>query len=241
MRILVFAAHPDDETIMAGGLIHSRRVKGDVVRVAFMTLNEEAHFGKTSRKERVKRTRAELAKSSSLLGFEPRCLGFEDMAVSSDRRKLLKTLVEEIRTFKPDIIITHNDKDWHDDHRILGQIMGEANFQAGCCVCGGETRHSAPLILHGEVDLESRTAFLPDIVFQLDEAEETMKEKAFMAYGSVDEEHGKEQQETVELIRTRARLRGLSAGARYGEAFEISRSALLNKAAAPLARLMVKE
>jgi len=36
-RLLVFAPHPDDETLGAGGLMHQARLKGDAVRVVIIT------------------------------------------------------------------------------------------------------------------------------------------------------------------------------------------------------------
>ncbi len=222
MKILVIVAHPDDEVIICGGTINKLIKHGHKVHVVYCTLNQEAYFGRETSEGRVIRTKNELKKSAKLLGFSYSLLGFEDMYLQKDKGLLIKTLIKEIRTTCPDVIITHFKGDKHIDHRTLGEIVPEANFQSGCNLCGGDIVWSAKLIVQGEVDLEMSTPFDFQVVSSISEENLKTKLNAFKVYESIKSEHNSDQTWLTNKLKWVAALRGRAIGARLGEAFIIN-------------------
>ena len=98
MKILVLVAHPDDETIMSGGLISKRIKKGDKIRVCFFTKNQEAYFGKETTKDRAKRSIEEVKASAKILGFEHPKTG-EFMRFTSETPDDMQQCIEKWRNY----------------------------------------------------------------------------------------------------------------------------------------------
>lgn len=228
MKIQILVAHPDDEVIMCGATIDKLIKKGHSVFISFYTQNGEAYFEKESQIMRRKRAKREAQTSSKYLGHKINFLGFQDMHIEKDKGLLLKSTIAEIRRVQPDLIITHCEKDKHIDHRTLGKIVPEANFQSGCRLCGGNQTWSAKAIIQGEIDLEMTTSFNYQIVSTFSKINMKNKIKAFSFYESINEEHATEAKWLVNKILYLARLRGQSVGANYGEAFIINNFSPLN-------------
>lgn len=222
MKVHVLVAHPDDEIIMCGATIDKLVKNGHSVTVTFLTKNEQAYFSDESSEQRAIRAVKESEQSGKLVGYEVRYLPFKDMELSAKEGLVIQAVVDEIRTVKPDIIITEHPDDRHIDHACVGRLVPEANFQSGNKLCGGNITWSAPLILQGEVNLEMTMPFEYDIVSRVSEENLDVKLRAFSTYESVMSEHGTEKQWLSEKIRFSAKARGKSAGLAAGEAFTIN-------------------
>lgn len=229
MNILVVAAHPDDETILCGGTIAKLVKSGHRVSVSFFTRNDEAYFGEETQTRRRRRAINEMKKSARFLGYIGHIVpGFSDMNLQSEKGKLMRAVMSEIRRVKPDLIITHYAEDKHIDHRTLGEIVPEANFQSGCDLCGGDTIWTAAAVLQGEIDLEMTTPFAFDTVSIFAAEHMSDKIEAFNCYESVKNEHKVEDAWLIEKLKMCARLRGKAVGYEYGEAFKINTYAPLS-------------
>lgn len=222
MKILVLVAHPDDEVIMCGATIDKFVKKGHSVSVTFYTHNDQAYFNNESQNERRKRAALETKKSSEILGFKLSFLEFRDMEVEKNKGILIQRTIKEIRRVEPDIIMTHHFEDKHIDHRTLGEIVPEANFQSGCSLCGGKKKWAAKAVLQGEVNLEMTTPF--DFLTVSSVSEENIKNKlkAFRCYESVKDEHNADQNWLRKKLEYSAQLRGRAVGKPYGEAFTLN-------------------
>lgn len=222
MKILVLVAHPDDEVIMCGATIDKLVKKGHLVSVTFYTHNDQAYFNNESQNKRRKRAALEAKKSSEILGFKLNFLKFQDMEVEKNKGVLIQRTIEEIRRVEPDVIITHHFGDKHIDHRTLGEIVPEANFQSGCNLCGGKKKWTAKVVLQGEVNLEMTKPF--DFLTVSSVSEENIKNKlkAFRYYESVKDEHNADQSWLDEKLEYSTQLRGRAIGKPYGEAFTLN-------------------
>lgn len=222
MRILVLVAHPDDEVIMCGATIDKVVKNGHSVFVTFYTHNDQAYFRNESQTERRKRAALEAKKSSRILGFKPSFLDFKDMEVEKNKGVLMQETIKEVRRIEPDVIITHHFGDRHIDHRTLGEIVPEANFQGGCNLCGGNKKWSAKAVLLGEVNLEMTMPFDFQAVSSVSNGNIKAKLKAFGCYESVKGEHNTDQDWLHKKLEYSAQLRGRAIGKSYGEAFTIN-------------------
>lgn len=219
MKILVLIAHPDDEVILCGATIDKLVKNRHRVYVTYYTLNDQAYFKKETQSKRRRRAIKEAIQSSQHLGYDVSFLKFQDMQLEKDKGQLIQRTIREIRRIKPDIIITHHAEDKHIDHRTLGKIVPEANFQSGCALCGGQQSWNAAVVLQGEIDLEMTSVFNFHVVSAVSEENFKRKMESFSFYESVKNEHGTDGSRLRTKLQHVAELRGMSVGVVLGEAF----------------------
>lgn len=114
-RILVVAAHPDDELLGIGGTVIKHNQKGDTVRAVIMCEGESLRYSKDVGMNRATQEAAEI------LGFEkvytPK---FPDQKLDTFTLTELITPLEKIaEEFKPNIIYCQSACDANRDHKIL--------------------------------------------------------------------------------------------------------------------------
>lgn len=240
MKVLVVVAHPDDEVIMCGATINKLIRDGHNINITYCTRNEEAYFRSENSKKRSQRAVIEAKRSASFLGFDFNFLNFRDMCIEDNKGLLIKELIKEIRRIQPDVIITHHAGDKHIDHRTLGEVVPEANFQSGCLLCGGNIVWSAKLVIQGEIDLELSTPFNFQIVSTVLKVDVRRKIDAFKYYESVKTEHKTTQNWLFKRLEMVASLRGMVIGQDYGEAFIINNYSPLSSESVGLMKLILK-
>ncbi len=125
-RVLLFGAHPDDAEIFAGGLLVRHRARGSVVRMISVTDGRSGHH-QTPPEELVKVRREEARQSGATIGAEYITWDFPDGSLQADLN-LRSAIIREIRTFKPDLVLTHRPNDYHPDHRAVGQALQDASY-----------------------------------------------------------------------------------------------------------------
>jgi N-acetylglucosamine malate deacetylase 1 len=115
-RILVLAAHPDDETLGCGGTIHRLSKEGHHVQLITFT------DGEGSRGETDKNRNDLLDKVSSVLGIKKHSSSnFPDNAMDSVPLISLCKFIESEVDYTPDIIFTHYPEDLNIDHQLVAK------------------------------------------------------------------------------------------------------------------------
>lgn len=114
-KILVVAAHPDDELLGIGGIVKKHTDNGDIVRSIIMCEGESLRYGKNVGQSLATN------EAAKVLGVEKvYTLGFPDQKLDTftltDLITPLETISEE---FKPDIIYCQSACDANRDHKIL--------------------------------------------------------------------------------------------------------------------------
>jgi LmbE family N-acetylglucosaminyl deacetylase len=126
-RILVFAPHPDDETLGCGGVLYRHHLAGDHITVIFMTQGEKGISQTDLRTESLVRTRkAEANNALSTLGVDDWIfLDFPDgsLAVTKDSENTVSGLIKK---YNPVIIYTPFLGDAHRDHRNTSIIVASS-------------------------------------------------------------------------------------------------------------------
>ena len=128
-RVVVVAAHPDDETIGAGGALQSLRAAGAEITVVVATDGEAAYpgLGAAARRELATRRRAELAAALRVLGLSGapvHWLGLPDSALADhavELREALEPLLDGA-----DAYLAPWPLDPHPDHRAAGLAAAAA-------------------------------------------------------------------------------------------------------------------
>lgn len=139
MKVLVVAAHPDDEVLGCGGTIAWHAERGHDVKVLILA------EGVTSRQVKPTGGNAKalsnLAKSArranKLLGVEQvELLGFPDNRMDSlARLDIIQTVENRVASWKPEVVYTHHAGDLNIDHQITHEaVITACRPSPGQCV-----------------------------------------------------------------------------------------------------------
>ena len=130
-RVVVVGAHPDDETLGAGGLLHTAARAGRSVEVVTATAGEGSHpHSPTHSPGRLAEVRrAELRRATEVLAPDAHvtCLDLPDGAVAEHEEELVAALVETIGTDGADVLLCAPWRgDGHPDHEAVGRAAATA-------------------------------------------------------------------------------------------------------------------
>jgi bacillithiol biosynthesis deacetylase BshB1 len=123
--ILAFAAHPDDVEISAAGTLMKHIKMGKTVAIVDLTQGELGSRGSAE-------TRLiEAQNASIIMGVKQRInLNLGDGFFEINTQNKIK-IIEQIRHFKPEIVLANAIRDRHPDHGRASQLVSEACFLAG--------------------------------------------------------------------------------------------------------------
>ena len=129
-KVLVFAAHQDDETLGCGGTIRKWADRGSEIHVCFVT-DGSTGIEQGADPENIVATRAhECISAAKILGVHKlHNFGLECQKVINKKANFHK-FIQKIREVKPDIVITHNQICKHRDHKRTSVLAEEACWKA---------------------------------------------------------------------------------------------------------------
>lgn len=151
LRLLLLVAHPDDAEFHAGGLAAIYRRRGHGVKVVTLTNGDAGHH-KISGPPLAERRRREAEAAAAVIGAEAEVWNHPDGRLEPTL-ELRWQVVREIRTFRPDLVLTHRTNDYHPDHRAVGDVVRDACYLVTVPALAPET----PALARDPV-----VAFLPD-------------------------------------------------------------------------------
>lgn len=126
VRLLILGAHPDDAEIHAGGLIARHAARGAVIRMVSVSDGRSGHH-EIPPQDLVVIRREEARSSGKLIGAESVTWDFPDGGLQPDL-PLRASIIREIRSFRPDLVLTHRTCDYHPDHRAVAQAVQDASY-----------------------------------------------------------------------------------------------------------------
>lgn len=134
-RVLVVAAHPDDETLGAGGLVAYLHALGRRVDVVVATRGERSHPRSTTHPaSRLADVReAELRNAVEALAPHAALdvLGLPDGALAEHEDALLEALVRTIGDGRDALVVAPWREDGHPDHEAAGRAAATAAHRCG--------------------------------------------------------------------------------------------------------------
>jgi N-acetylglucosamine malate deacetylase 1 len=208
-KIIIISAHPDDETLGAGGTLLKHKENGDQLFWIIATnVFEENGFSK----ERVESI-------SNLYNFKKVYkLDFPTMSLSSESLQSIIPMISRIfMEVEPEVIYTINRSDAHSDHRYLfdGVIACTKSFRYPFIKkvlmyeCISETEFAPAL---------PEKVFIPNYFVDITNY---MEEKIQIMSVFDSELAPHPFPRSIENIKALAHFRGASVGVKYAEAFQL--------------------
>jgi LmbE family N-acetylglucosaminyl deacetylase len=139
-RVLTYMAHPDDAEILVGGILLRLKAVGWEIGVATMTAGD-CGSDRHSREEISRIRLAEAEAAAGFLGGRYACTGLKDVEVLLSTENVRK-VVELMRIFGPDVVITHSPVDYMVDHEEASRLVRAAAFAVAMPLY--QTGHASP-------------------------------------------------------------------------------------------------
>ena len=219
-KLLVVVAHPDDETLGAGGTIRRLTRAGTVVDLLVVTDGSSAQFGEDM--EARGRRNAHLDKACDLLGIARRMvLDFPDMQLDTvPHIELNRTIGRVVENGGYDTIFTHHPGDVNMDHRqVFDSVMVVSRPLPGVAL-----RTVATFFVNSSTEwggFYPHKLFVPNIFIDIGA---TIEEKLDALSAYRDELRTWPHPRSVEAVRDRAKVVGSEVGIAYAEAFQLIRT-----------------
>ena len=215
-KILVVAAHPDDETLGVGGTILKHKENGDHVSWLIVTnITKEYGYNNSQIKSRKKEI-DQVAKKYNFDNVFKLEIPTSTLSTSS-LFELIPSISKIFNDLKPEVIYTMNRSDAHSDHRIIFDAIMS-------CTKSFRFPYVKSVLMY---ECLSETEFAPSLnekVFQPNYFVDISKylEKKLEIMSIYKSELGKHPfPRSLQNIKSLAILRGASVGVKFSEAFQL--------------------
>ncbi len=223
--VLAIGAHPDDVELSAAGTLLKHRALGFTTGVIDLTQGELGSRGtKETRKE-------EAQAASAILGLTDRVnLKMADGFFEHSEENL-RLIIEQIRRFKPQIVLLNAVSDRHPDHGKGSKLASEACFLAGLrrieTSWDGQAQeaHRPKAVYHYVQDRYLEPDFVIDVTDFVEQKFASIKayKTQFWDPNSSEPKTPISGEEFFEFLRGRMAEYGRSIGVRYAEGFTVER------------------
>lgn len=225
-RILVVAAHPDDELLGLGATMH-HLINNYNVSVHVVILGE----GITSRSddrnlelwdEALKTHRNNIKKAADIIGYQSVSIySFSDNRFDHhDLLDIIKTVEHEKEKFRPDIIFTHNAGDLNIDHQLTYQAVVTSCRPMADELVKGIITFETPSATEWQAQSDPRH-FSPNLYIEVNPEDVEAKIDAMSQYQF--ETRAFPHPRSSEALKLLASYRGMTVGKQQAEAFQIIR------------------
>ncbi len=220
-KILLIAAHPDDEILGCGGTAARLVEEGHEVYTMILgegiTSRDETRQGE-KREEEIAKLKKELNKANNIIGVKEVYLyDFPDNRFDSVPLLDIVKAVEKVKArLKPDILFTHYEKDLNIDHQITYQAV----LTAVRPVAEETVKEIYSFEVLSSTEWNYPLRFSPDCFFDISGTID-LKVKAMEQYKSELREYPHPR--SIKGIRLNAENWGMKVGMAYAEAFKTVR------------------
>ncbi len=224
--ILAVGVHPDDVELSCAGTILKAVREGKQVVILDLTRGELGTRGDAESRK------LEAEKAAQILGVKTRVqLEFPDGFFENTKEYIIP-IIEQIRRFKPEIVLCNAVKDRHPDHARAAKLTEDACFYSGLLKIktsweGVEQECWRPRAVFNYIQ---DYCLEPDFVVDVTEFTDK-KMEAIMAFSSQFYNPSSKEPETpisgkdfLEYIKSKMMVYGRPAGMKYAEGFTCSRT-----------------
>ncbi len=172
-KILAIGAHPDDCDVKAGGCAILWARAGCVVRFVSTTNGDAGHHEQSGEKL-AERRKAEAKAAGEVAGIEYQVLDNPDGQLVPGLEQRWE-LIRLIRSFRPDLILTHRPNDYHPDHRYTSQLVQDCSYLIGVPnICPDSPRlEAAPVMAYFWDEFKKPMPFKTDVAVDIDSVMDT--------------------------------------------------------------------
>ena len=225
-KILIIAAHPDDEILGCGGMI-SKFKKLDIdFKIIFIAEGSTCRFNSIDDKEAEEAIRKRNAYAIDVMEF----IGIKNFKFYNlpcgrlDEIPIIeinKIIEKNINEYSPDAVFTHSLSDCNNDHKIIynSSLMATRPVPKNKVI----NLYSFEILTSSEWNFENQ--FQPNYFLKLDDDDLKMKIDTINMYKSEIKEYPFPR--SSEGIKTLAMFRGMQVGVKYAEAFKLIRQTIL--------------
>lgn len=220
-KILVVAAHPDDEILGCGATMARLSEEGHEVYTLILgegvTSRDKARDTQLREKE-INFLREEILNANKCLGVKKVFIkSFSDNRFDShDLLDVVKAIEEVKLEIEPDIVFTHSCDDLNIDH----QITAKAVLVAMRPLADETINEIYSFEILSSSEWNFPKSFAPDVFFEVNNFI-SKKKKALEYYKS--EMRNAPHPRSIEIVENLAKLRGSTVGIDYAEAFKLIR------------------
>ncbi len=199
--VLALSPHADDTELGCGATLARFKRAGADIHVAVFSFCEQSvpeGFPKDI-------LRQEFAAAMDLLGVATdrrREFDYPVRNFGDHRQPILQNMIDIRNAIRPDLVFAPASDDIHQDHAVIATEAQRA-FKSGS-------------LLGYELPWNS-TCFSADVFYRLEERDLAMKERMLESYDSQSHRG----YTSVEFLKSLAQVRGVQAGCRFAEAFEL--------------------
>lgn len=167
-RILIIGAHPDDCEFTAAGTAALWAANGDHVCFVSVTNGDAGHHESGGGRLAQRRHQEALAAAA--------VIGIEYVILDNHDGELMPTLavrqqiIDLIRNYRPDLILSPRPNDYHPDHRYTAQVIQDAAYM----VTVPNVRAHVPNLMYNPIiayvsdHFQKPASFAPDVVIDID-------------------------------------------------------------------------
>ncbi len=217
--VLIVAAHPDDELLGCGATVAKLIQQG--AQAISVILGEGMTSRDVIQEKAVPNLHKDALKANEIIGIKK--VHFENLP---DNRfdtvallDIVKLVEKYVRTYSPDILLTHFEYDLNVDHGIT--------FRAVMTACRPQPGFKYPDIYTFEIpsstdysEIQPQNMFVPNVHIDVSEHID-LKLKALAAYHTEMRDYPHTR--SLEAIKVMAQHRGVKVGLKFAEAFQLIR------------------
>lgn len=221
-RVLIVAAHPDDEVLGCGATISKYRKRGVAFRIVFVGEGSSCRFDDPSDALACAATKQRTASARrAMQSLDIQDFEFHDLPCGRlDQVPIIainKIIEKAVGDFNPDTVFTHSPSDVNNDHRLV--------FRSTLMATRPGAQNHVARVLSYEVPSSSEwsysSSFTPNFFEEICEQDLLRKIAALNCYDSEIRPFPFPRSE--QGLRTLAMNRGMQAAVNYAEAFHLVR------------------
>ena len=219
MKILIIAAHPDDEVYGMGGTIAKLSSLGHQVYILIVTEGCSAQY--PGNPQIIEDKKQEALQCSQILSVSEVIFGnLPDMKLDSISHVEINAVIEKtVNAIKPDIVYTHHKGDINKDHRLV--------YESTLVACRPTAGQCAKQLLCYQVPSSSEWCgpnaeeiFIPNVFEEIETYAKT-KHQAILTYKTEIREYPHPR--SLEYVTLWDKSTGMKVGLKQAEAFRLIR------------------
>lgn len=219
MRVFAVGCHPDDLEIGCFGTLAKYVKQGHEVAVCHVANGNMGHaeiMPEPLRQMRLK----EAEEAAKVIGAAHYSIDIPDLYVTADNDALVMKLGRLMRDVQPDLIITHFEHDYMNDHIQTYHAVMRASFTASLAHYDpdmmGKTAAICPIY---HMDTLAGVGFIPTEYVDITDEIDTKLEALNCHRSQIDWMRDHDKVDFLNMVRSCSRVRGIQSGVQYAEGF----------------------